>query len=112
MGPRRASARGGQRVGSGRLNAAAHSRRERAIARDSTTSHAEQQAPSNSDDTSTTRTCRRMAGSSSDSSAPLPPALSPVSQARANKTKPVEEMTRAELEAAYHRAIQLRNYAW
>mmetsp|Transcript_35122 Transcript_35122/g.77283 ORF Transcript_35122/g.77283 Transcript_35122/m.77283 type:complete len:243 (-) Transcript_35122:890-1618(-) len=111
MGPRRASAQGGQRVGSGRLNTAAHSRRARAEARDSTTSHAEPQASSDPNETSTMRTRRRTAGAST-STAPSPPALSPVSRARASKAKLVEEMTRAELEAAYHRAVQQRNYPW
>eukprot|EP00965_Chrysotila_dentata_P133216 4405605-Pleurochrysis_carterae.AAC.1 len=111
MGPRRASARGGVRVGSGRPDPAAHSRRQRAEVR-SSTNNATPQAEASESTTTSTAAARTRASHTGSSTEPTAPENSPVSRARANKAKPVAEMTRSELEAAYARAVQQCNYAW
>eukprot|EP00965_Chrysotila_dentata_P085811 2831829-Pleurochrysis_carterae.AAC.2 len=112
MGRWKSTARGGQQPGSGRLDAHALSQRQRVEAGTSNP-HAESQAQSaNTTNASsqTTRTRTSAVGTSADNNANAQ--LSPVSQARAARHKPVSEMSCEELHSAYGRAVQQRNYAW
>eukprot|EP00965_Chrysotila_dentata_P153646 5078534-Pleurochrysis_carterae.AAC.1 len=109
--PRKSSARGGHRSGSGRHVAAALSGVQRAEARGTDDSATPQTHQANTFDTATASRTRSSATAGAGTNTD-PIGLSPVSQARQNRQKPADQMTRAELEQAVHRAVQQRNYAW
>eukprot|EP00965_Chrysotila_dentata_P162585 5368300-Pleurochrysis_carterae.AAC.1 len=81
MGPRRATARGGARVGAGRPDSAASSRRLHAEARSSNNSHATSQSETSRSNAEPASRTRSQSGGAHTSTAPSPPTISPVSQA-------------------------------
>eukprot|EP00965_Chrysotila_dentata_P047369 1571601-Pleurochrysis_carterae.AAC.2 len=111
MAPRKASARGGSRVGAGRPNPAAVSRQEHTQERSSNSARAtrNQEEPANMPQSVPTRSSTA-AGTSA--APPEHPPLSPVSRARAKLRTSAHLMSKADLLKAYTRTVNQRNYAW